>query len=809
LASRRESHDRSGKKAHQPQAAGAKPRAKPAAKRPPKRKSPSPRASPRVREAELAILDSVQKAIAAALDLTGIYEAVGAKLRKIFRDTDLQIRIYDPASNVVSYVYTVNAGKRVDVAPEPLHDRGFGSHVIRTRETIVVNDHVERAIRKYRSNLLPGTIAGRSLVFVPLVAGGECRGLINLVDVEREHAFSESDVQLLQAIAAGTAVALENARLFKETEQRNAELAVINSIQEGMAGKLDFQGIVDLVGDKLRQVLRIDTIGIRWYDHDKRTAHFLYEIERGKRMTLPPVQPSEARWKQVVSDRGVIVRNTAAEVAAAGLAAGSECSLSTLTVKMVAADRVVGVVVVESFEREHAFGDSEVRLLQTIVGSMGVALENARLFDETQRLLKETEQRNAQLAVINSVQSALAAELSIDGIYRAVGDKIREIFHTADIGIRIHDPRTGLVHFPYYFKDGAPLALPPSPIENAALTRHVLALRKTLVLNEGVAEFARSIGSAVMGADYEKSSVFVPLIVGDRAWGVLNLLDMRHERAFNESDVRLLETLAASMSVALENARLFDETQHLLKETEQRNAELAVINAIQQGMAASLDFRAIIDLVGARLEEVFGTGDISIRWLDARTGNIRFFYEMEHGKRFERSDRPPSESPMWRRLAATRAPVVRNTPDELEALGLETFPGTDTSLSALGVPILVGERMAGCIVLNDFTRERAYGPSEVRLLSTIASGMGIALENARLFDETQRLLKETEQRAAELAVINSIQEGIAGKRDFQGIVDLVGDKLREVFHTGDIGIRWHEPSTDLIHYLYDYVGGSG
>jgi hypothetical protein len=105
------------------------------------------------------------------------------------------------------------------------------------------------------------------------------------------------------------------------------------------------------------------------------------------------------------------------------------------------------------------------------------------------------------------------------------------------------------------------------------------------------------------------------------------------------------------MGVALENARLFDETQHLLKETEQRNAELAVINAIQQGMAASLDFRAIIDLVGAKLEEVFGTGDISIRWLDARTGNIRFFYEWSTGKRFERSDRPPSESPMWRRLA--------------------------------------------------------------------------------------------------------------------------------------------------------------
>ena len=85
--------------------------------------------------------------------------------------------------------------------------------------------------------------------------------------------------------------------------------------------------------------------------------------------------------------------------------------------------------------------------------------------------------------------------------------------------------------------------------------------------------------------------------------------------------------------------------------------------------------------------------------------------------------------------------------------------------------------------------------------------MGVALENARLFDETQRLLKETEQRAAELAVINSIQQGVAAELDFQGIVDLVGDKLREVFTTGDIGIRWYDAQTGLIHYLYEYEHG--
>ena len=79
--------------------------------------------------------------------------------------------------------------------------------------------------------------------------------------------------------------------------------------------------------------------------------------------------------------------------------------------------------------------------------------------------------------------------------------------------------------------------------------------------------------------------------------------------------------------------------------------------------------------------------------------------------------------------------------------------------------------------------ENAFSESSVNLLTTLANSMSVALENARLFDETQRLLKETEQRAAELAVINSIQEGMAAELDFQAIIDLVGDKLREVFAT--------------------------
>ena len=85
---------------------------------------------------------------------------------------------------------------------------------------------------------------------------------------------------------------------------------------------------------------------------------------------------------------------------------------------------------------------------------MTVALENARLFDETQRLFKESEQRAAELAIINSVQQALAGELSLQGVYDAVGDKIREVFHDTYVGIRIYDPRTDLVEYPYAYNAG-------------------------------------------------------------------------------------------------------------------------------------------------------------------------------------------------------------------------------------------------------------------------------------------------------------------------------------------------------------------
>ena len=93
-------------------------------------------------------------------------------------------------------------------------------------------------------------------------AGSSGRGWISLQNLDREHAFSDSDVQLLSTLAGGLGVALDNARLVHETRQRNAELALINSVQAALAGELDLQSIYDIVGDKIQEVFDAQVVDI-------------------------------------------------------------------------------------------------------------------------------------------------------------------------------------------------------------------------------------------------------------------------------------------------------------------------------------------------------------------------------------------------------------------------------------------------------------------------------------------------------------------------------------------------------------------
>ena len=694
------------------------------------------------------------------------------------------------------------------MAPTPVS--GVSKVVLETRQPWVVNRDMERRMEEIGSRNIPGTQMEKSFLAVPIIAGDRLMGLIGIGNYETEDAFNESSVRLVQTVVAAMSVALENARLFdetqrllKETEQRAAELAVINSIQEGVAAELDFQNIVDLVGDKLREVLQTGEIGIRWFDNKDKVVRYLYEFEHGNRLTIPPAPPRTISWEELMSRREAVVNNTGAEVIAAGTVPGTDTAKSNAMVPIIGSDRVVGSIIVENYEREYAFSESDVRLLQTVASSMGVALENARLFDETQRLFKAEQERAAELQIINSVQQGLAAELEFQAIVDLVGDKLREVFRTPDLGIDWYDETTGLLHTLYQYEHGSRLqsrSVAPLP---GGIFETIREKRQPVILNKATDYAVLNVG-VVPGTDQSKSAVFVPIIGSDRLVGLISIENYETENAFGDSELRLLTTIAASLGTALENARLFDETQRLLKETEQRNAELAIINSVQAALAAELNIQGIYDAVGDKVREIFGNADIGIRIYDPKTNQLHFPYVYEDGKRISIDSIAVSGRGFSGHVLRTRETLVvnENMTAAMAKYGSFAHPGTKAEKSLVMVPLIVGDQVRGTIDLVDMEREHAFSESDVRLLQTLANSMSVALENARLFDETQRLFKAEQQRATELAIINSVQERLASKLEIQAIYDLVGEKLRELFDSQGISLVAFDHRRSLRHYHY-------
>ena len=219
------------------------------------------------------------------------------------------------------------------------------------------------------------------------------------------------------------------------------------------------------------------------------------------------------------------------------------------------------------------------------------------------------------------------------------------------------------------------------------------------------------------GADEidQRSCLVAPLVAQGQLLALVYAdLDGLYGR-FHDSDRDLLATLAAQAASALDNLKTKEGLERQVAErtaaAEQRAAELALINRIQQGIAARLGFQEIVDLVGDRLREVFGSDSLSIRWWNREDDTMTLLYSVEHGQRLPR--RPPSPVPHRNRLAMTvlggRAATL-GTRDEQLAAGLTgATPGTDWCLSIAGAPIVGTGGVLGAIVLENHEREHAYG----------------------------------------------------------------------------------------------------
>ena len=274
--------------------------------------------------------------------------------------------------------------------------------------------------------------------------------------------------------------------------EREAELAIISSVQQALASQLDVQAIYNLVGDKIRDIFDSQVVMISTYDPQDETIVHRYAIERGEHIYAPGHYPIRGFRTQIVQTRQPVLVNTKVPEKAAQLGQhtipGTITPKSWLGVPMIVGDQVTGILSLQNVDRENAFNKSHVRLLQTLAASMSVALENPRLFDETQRLLSETKQRATELHIINSVQEQLARNLDRASIYELVGEKLNEFFQAADLSIMVYDPETDLLSEPFNIEGGKRKTVVPYAVSGKGFFAHLLKNHQPLLINENMKE---------------------------------------------------------------------------------------------------------------------------------------------------------------------------------------------------------------------------------------------------------------------------------------------------------------------------------
>nr|MCU0920903.1 GAF domain-containing protein [Burkholderiaceae bacterium] len=583
------------------------------------------------RAAELALINGIQQGIAAQLEFQGVIDLVGDHLHEVFKHVDarVQIGLIDEAQGVLRHLFVRAAdGQRRPSQSMPFRRDHPVQQALDRRETLNLRS-LQEALDWGYGVRDPGSHTGLSVLLVGIWGSGARLGSATLI-AYRDHAFSDSLIGLLETIVASMGVALDNARLFKQTqealeqqrraqieaEQRAAELVIINSIQQGMAAELDFQAIVDLVGDRLREVLHTDTLGIRWYDDETKRVSFLYEVERGQRIypaprAIVPGGPVE----QLSRTRRPMLYPTRDAMRAAGLLrVGAEECRSALRVPVLRGERMVGFIVLENYEREQAYGEPELRLVSTIAASMGVALDNARLFKETQEALQRQTATAEVLQVISSSVSDAQPVLDkiLESCHQLIGAPTQAVMLIGEDG-RLHRAArlaVGVEGQPGWSQaelDAANRqadALFPIALEGTG-TAHAIASGQVqnypdVVHGAGVPEGVRA-PARHLGRNY--SQMIAPLVQGGRSIGSI-LAQRPALGGFTPKEQALLKTFADQAVIAIQNAKMFRETNEAL---ERQTASAEVLQVISASVA---DTAPVFDKILDSCQRVIACTDL-------------------------------------------------------------------------------------------------------------------------------------------------------------------------------------------------------
>jgi GAF domain-containing protein len=639
--------------------------------------------------------------------------------------------------------------------PRPLAPDFAAGRVILGRTVLHVADLLTDPATPPASRQWAEWLEIRGVLWVPLLRDGEPIGVIGAVRAEVGR-FSDDQVKLLETFADQAVIAIENVRLFKELEARNADLTRSLDRQTATAeilrvisrSRTDVQPVFDAIADSATRLLGGWSTVVLRFDGD-----LLHAV--AVRSGLPGSDVAVRDQFPIAATRGTFVGDAILdrEVKQIEDVEGSEYEWpalraiartrgwrANLAVPMMRGGEPLGLICVSRVD-PGPFLAHEVELLLTFADQAVIAIENARI-------LGELEARNRDLTEALEQQTATSEVLKV--ISRSTFDLLPVLETLVENAVRLCGASTGIIFrfdgdvFRWWADYGSSVAVRefqqrnPVPAGRGTAIGRAALERRTVHIVDVLAdpEFERTERQRVGGF---RTLLAVPMMREGVLLGVFSL-QRQVVQPFTDKQIELVTTFADQAVIAIENARLLGELRDRTAELTRSVGQLTALGEVGRAVSSSLDLETVLTTIVARAVELTGVD-----------GGVVYEYE-EAAEEFEQRASTGQEAfaearrrarirkgeGVLGRTAVTHEPV--QVTDITRAGAYESRLRESLVESGvralLAVPMLREGNLMGGLVVSRNTPGH-FPPETVELLRTFATQSALAIQNARLFRQLE------------------------------------------------------------------------
>lgn len=748
----------------------------------------------RTRSEALAALNRVSDIAIASTSPAALLNAAANEIQRAFRAVNVGIALLEESEQGQVLRLVADAPGQLDPNGEPILIPVAGNttteQVIKTRQLMYVEDAQNNPLTGPIHSLMRARGVG-SLVIAPLVTVERVMGTLGIDMAVEYDAFSEDDLGQIDAMVAQVSIALQNLALLTETTERARYLESITAISQATTTLLDPQALVQTAVNLIRDQFDLYYAGLFLADDNNEWAVLhagtgdagQRQIARSHRLAIDgPSMIGQAMGKaqaQIALDApGETLRYRNPDL---------PDTRSELALPLRVRGQVIGALTIQS-ERMQAFSMADIETFQLLADQIGAAVDNARLFESEQA------RRESAAALLNIVQVA-ASTLDLGQVLKRLTQLTAQAVQADRCMVFLEDATGHLVPSMAQFADGradremwerfrdentAELMSEPA-------VRQVLQSRQPRIIRD--ASNSTEIAPRWTQPGHTETLLIVPLIARDQIIGLLTL-DNQTARDFTPDQVGLATTISGQVAIAIDNARLFQQTQQALSESQ------ALLDVSRQ--IGSLDLNELLrNILRNTIDVIRGAATGFVLLHEPRRNHLYMGEAVGLIGSVERASMRlmPFDSPVGR-VFLREAPQVFNgdgiassiTPNPEMAATFKDLTTRSDPQSLLVVPIQRGNVVTGLLVLGNHAQPFSFDQSDIQLAESLASQIAVAIENARLFQETQRLALRQRQ-------INEIADKIRRAPNTDGIIETTIGELQRVLNARRARARLLSPDT--------------